>query len=612
MTQCTQQLLFVARFPPSAMQRHLPSCSQQQLCLACLAVSQWGFKPPPSWGTPYTQALSNHLPALTPPEVLVAVSAGVLAGVRLQPQQQQLLLCDVTLRQLLPASDANDAGSSSGSTGSSDEVWPPGRLVQLLRGCLLLGVQPSVEWLAAWLKLLQQQLTDTSSSSSSGDGDGGSGWDIAGVAAALSALSAASNASAALAVSGGSSSSSSSSNSSSSSSNSSSGFLQAVVSYTQPLIETQPSPGPLVDLLWAFQTLNHTPPDEYLDLLLDEAAVKLHDSSTALLQQHYPHRSSRSSSSSSGGSGVAGTAEDEAGVSFTVADWGPDGAAAARQTSSSSSSTGSSSSSSSEEQEGYGEEPSSSSSGSSQPGSTAQGVDGEAVWSKLEAGAYKPSANITLARQHLESSWSMKVTQHPPTPGAAAAAAAAAAETAAAAGDPTSARSSSGSSSSSKQGKAPGGVKNGFTPRTGPGGTSSSGPSGGPAAAAQPPQPPSPAAIAASSSVVGQVLGLLSAVAALKLPVEPEWVGEVLGSLRGHFGVLGLGQVQRLLLLRELLGGSPDPEWVEELLTEVRGTEGVEGVEGAGQGFWGGGACWSTWGWGVPCTLDEQGVKSEP
>jgi hypothetical protein len=61
----------------------------------------------------------------------------------------------------------------------------------------------------------------------------------------------------------------------------------------------------------------------------------------------------------------------------------------------------------------------------------------------------------------------------------------------------------------------------------------------------------------------------------MRLPVEGCWVDDVLESLRGHFGAVGLPEFQRLLLLRELLGGSPEPEWVDELLTEVRAGEGL-------------------------------------
>jgi hypothetical protein len=95
--------------------------------------------------------------------------------------------------------------------------------------------------------------------------------------------------------------------------------------------------------------------------------------------------------------------------------------------------------------------------------------------------------------------------------------------------------------------------------------------------------------------VVRQALQLLSCVAAMRLPVESEWVMEVLQTLRGHFASVGLPEVQQLLLLRELLGAVPEPDWVEELLTEVR-RSGLRAapslrveVEGGEGGGWRGG-----------------------
>jgi hypothetical protein len=347
----------------------------------------------------------------------------------------------------------------------------PKELALLLQGLALLGHQPSAVaggWLQQYLAAVDEGILE---------------WDIQNLGTMLSVLGQLHAGKDAVLLYDRTCSITPSSSSSSSSSDDSSGLLAALAAHAEPLIESTADPGALVKVLGGFHSLNFTPSDNWLDLLLDEAAEKISVNSTALRQKFYVN------SSSAGG---------KSGLSSMLQDSSSSNGAGAAAVSSSGGGSGSDSSSSSS---------SSWMDASADAFEDEQQEDEEEPW-LLQAGSYQPGRNINLARRSLESSWQLQSKVD------------------------NSSSSSNGTSSSRGLSRLPS--------QSNSNGSSSMeagwGSSGAAAPLAAGGTAPGAAvgvqAMAASSVVVGQVLGLLCVVAAMKLPVEKSWVADVMRSLQ--------------------------------------------------------------------------------
>jgi hypothetical protein len=353
----------------------------------------------------------------------------------------------------------------------------PKELALLLQGLALLGHQPSAAaggWLQQYLAAVDEGIRE---------------WDMQNLGTMLSVLGQLQTGKEAVLLYDSTSSTTPSSSSSSSSSDGSSRLLAALALHAEPLIESTADPGALVKVLGGFHSLNFTPSDSWLDLLLDEAAEKISANSTALRQKFYVNSSSAGSvtgfssmlqdSSSSNGAGAAAVSSSGGGSDSSSSSSWMDSSADAFED---------------EQQQDEEEEP----------------------W-LLQAGSYQPGRNINLARRSLESSWQLQSKV-----------------------DNSSSSSNGNSSSSSSNGNSSSRGLSRLPSQSNSNGGSSMEAGWGSSGAAVPLAAGGTApgaavgvqAMAASSVVVGQVLGLLSVVAAMKLPVEKSWVADVMRSLQ--------------------------------------------------------------------------------
>jgi hypothetical protein len=343
----------------------------------------------------------------------------------------------------------------------------PKELALLLQGLALLGYQPSAAaggWLQQYLAAVDESLRE---------------WDVESLGTMLSVLGQLEAGQEAVQLYGSTSSTaqgSSSSSSSGSSNGGSSKLLAALAAHVEPLIESTLDPGALVKVLRGFFSLNFTPSDAWLDLLLDEAAEKISVHSLAVRQRFYANSSTSSSESGS----FRSMLQDSNSSSSTATI----GSTAGGSSTESSISSSWMDASADEEQQGEDEEP----------------------W-LLQAGSYQPGRNINLARRSLESSWQLqsKVDNN---------------------------HSSNGTRNSNNRGMSQQPIQSNSSSSLAAGWGSSGAAAPLAAGGTVPGAAVGVQALAASSVVVGQVLGLLSVVAAMKLPVERTWVADVMRSLQ--------------------------------------------------------------------------------
>jgi hypothetical protein len=345
----------------------------------------------------------------------------------------------------------------------------PKELALLLQGLALLGHQPFAAaggWLQQYLAAVDESLRE---------------WDIQSLGTMLSVLGQLQAGKEAVQLYD---STSSTISSTSSSSSDSSRLLAALAAHAEPLIESTADPGVLVKVLGGFYSLNFTPGDSWLDLLLDEAAEKISVNSAALRQKFFVN-----SSSAGGNIGFRSMLQDSSssnGAGATAV--GNSGGGSGSDSSSSSSWMDSSADVFEDEQ---------------------QQDEEDEPW-LLQAGSYQPGRNINLVRRSLESSWQLQSKV-----------------------DHNSSSSSSGPGSSKGLSRLPSQSNSNSSSSSMEAGWGSSGAAAPLAAGGTAPGAAfGVQALAASSVVVGQVLGLLSVVAAMKLPVEKSWVADVMQSLQ--------------------------------------------------------------------------------
>ncbi|KAF6266072.1 hypothetical protein COO60DRAFT_641802 [Scenedesmus sp. NREL 46B-D3] len=447
----------------AALQPHLPNCTSTELALVSLALQRWRCSPPSTWTQQFLQTLTPNMSAMGVHELLAVL--GACAALDLKPSAAWLRGFEAASQQQLRSCS-------------------PGELALLLQGLSLLGHQPCAAaggWLQQYLAAVDE-----------GQGE----WDVQSLGTMLSVLGQLEAGQEALQVYEG-----TSSTAASSGSGSGSRLLAALAEHVEPLIESTADPGALVKVLQGFCSLNFTPSDTWLDLLLDEAAEKISVNSRALRQQLYGISGGSDNSGfhsmlldSSSGSATAGSSSG-GGSSSNSSSWMGSSAVAGKA----------------EEQQGEVDEP----------------------W-LLQAGSYQPGRNINLARRSLESSWELQ-------------------------SDVDNSSSSRGLSQQPSQSSS----------SSGPPGWGSSG-AAAPVAAggAAPVTAVGVQALAASNVVVRQVLGLLSVVAAMEMPVERGWAADVMRSLQGHCRAVGPPEMQQLLALLEVFGPVLEPEGVDELLAQ--------------------------------------------